>query len=292
MEPRKLLCSCIYCKEVRSAKGIHTHVERTHLGSTKYSSGYNGKYNDPAHRAKLKKAVNAADNIKLGFLKEFTVVCNKCSKEFSVAEREKQFPSKEKYFCSGSCANSHVVNDNTRKKISSTLTGRVYVDPYNAVKLCENCNTEFSFVKHYTKSEKRFCTKSCVMDNLSKSATIRNEIARKNRPALTNYRADCAFKFALNDYPAEFDFSLINEHGWYKPKNHGNNLTGVSRDHMVSVRYGFDNNLPAKHLSHPANCMLLQHGENSSKGKSISLTYEQLLVKIVEWDNKYKIILP
>ena len=37
-------CSCIYCKEIRLARGIHTHVDRSHFGSTKYSSGNNGKY--------------------------------------------------------------------------------------------------------------------------------------------------------------------------------------------------------------------------------------------------------
>ena len=112
-------------------------------------------------------------------------------------------------------------------------------------------------------------------------------MTRKNRPALTNYRADCAFKFNLADYPEEFDFVLIETYGWYKPKNKGNNLTGVSRDHAVSVRYGFDNNLPAEHLSHPANCVIMQHGKNSSKGKNNTMSYEELLKRIETWDIKY-----
>ena len=110
---------------------------------------------------------------------------------------------------------------------------------------------------------------------------------RKNRSALENYRADCAFKFNLSDYPDEFDFTLIESYGWYKPKNRGDNLTGVSRDHAVSVRYGFDNQLPAKHLAHPANCVLMQHGNNVSKGKKIGMSYEDLLKRIEAWDKKY-----
>jgi len=110
---------------------------------------------------------------------------------------------------------------------------------------------------------------------------------RDKRSALTNYRADCAFKFNLADYPAEFDFTLIESHGWYKPKNRGDNLTGVSRDHSVSVRYGFDHNIPAEHLAHPANCVLMQHGKNVSKGKNISMSYAGLLKRIEAWDNKY-----
>ena len=111
--------------------------------------------------------------------------------------------------------------------------------------------------------------------------------ARKHRSALVNYRADCAFKFNLSDFPDEFDFTLIESYGWYKPKNRGNNLSGVSRDHAVSVRYGYDNNLPSEHLAHPANCVLMQHGKNVSKGKNNTMSYEQLLNRIEAWDKKY-----
>jgi hypothetical protein len=122
--------------------------------------------------------------------------------------------------------------------------------------------------------------------NLAKNPRDYSE-ARNNRSALENYRADCAFKFNLSDYPDEFDFTLIESHGWYKPKNRGDNLTGVSRDHAVSVRYGFDNQLPAHHLAHPANCVLMKHGENVSKGKKITMSYDDLLKRIKSWDEKY-----
>lgn len=41
-----------------------------------------------------------------GLLKEFSVNCVNCEKNFFVKEREKLFPQKKKYFCSRSCANS------------------------------------------------------------------------------------------------------------------------------------------------------------------------------------------
>jgi hypothetical protein len=110
---------------------------------------------------------------------------------------------------------------------------------------------------------------------------------RKNRSALKNYRADCTFKFNLSDYPDEFNFELIESYGWYKPKNRGDNINGVSRDHAVSVKYGFDNNLPAEHLAHPANCVLMRHGDNVSKYSKISMSYEELLKRIEAWDQKY-----
>lgn len=110
---------------------------------------------------------------------------------------------------------------------------------------------------------------------------------RSRRSDLVNYRADCAFKFNLKDYPEEFDFTLIEKYGWYRPKNRGDNLNGISRDHAVSIKYGFDNALPSEHLSHPANCVLMQHGKNVSKYSSNSISYQDLLVRIKIWDNKY-----
>lgn len=113
---------------------------------------------------------------------------------------------------------------------------------------------------------------------------------RSQRSALTNYRANCAFKFNLINYSDEFEFTLVERYGWYKAKNRGDNQTGVSRDHAVSVRYGFDNNLPAEHLSHPANCVLMQHGKNVSKGKKNTMSYEELLNRIEAWDKKYGLL--
>jgi hypothetical protein len=111
--------------------------------------------------------------------------------------------------------------------------------------------------------------------------------ARSKRSALTNYRADCRFKFDLKQYPNEFDFDLIREHGWYSPANKMNNLYGVSRDHMVSVRYGFDNGIDAKLISHPANCRLMLHSQNVAKYSECSITIEDLKERILTWDQKY-----
>ncbi len=55
---------------------------------------------------KLKIAQSLSIERKLGLVQEFQVSCKTCCKTFLVKEREKKFPSKEKYFCSRSCANS------------------------------------------------------------------------------------------------------------------------------------------------------------------------------------------
>lgn len=110
---------------------------------------------------------------------------------------------------------------------------------------------------------------------------------RENRSALANYRGDCSFRFNLADYPEEFDFDLIVKHGWYRAKNHGDNPNGVSRDHMVSVRYGFDHGVDPKIISHPANCRLMQHRANVSKLMKCSITLQELNQRISDWNLKY-----
>lgn len=54
----------------------------------------------------LKRAQARSLDHRLGVIQSFEVSCYVCSSTLIVKEREKQFPSKEKYFCSRSCANS------------------------------------------------------------------------------------------------------------------------------------------------------------------------------------------
>jgi hypothetical protein len=278
------ICSCIICRKEFSHKGIFTHVERTHNKSQKYSSGNNGKYKSEEYLNNLKLGQKFRFNNKLGELKNFNVICFKCKTPFIVEERESKFPSREKYYCSRSCANSREVSEEQKIKTSETLTGKTYIKPIEIISVCENCEQEFSYIrkhKHNTIIKpKRFCSISC-------SARFRNKLKRKNRSEFLNYSADCSFKFNVFDYPEEFDLFLIEEYGWYKAKNRGDNLNGISRDHMISVRYGFDNNIPTEHISHPANCKLMQHSNNSSKNIKCSISYEELLEKIEKWNKKY-----
>ena len=123
----------------------------------------------------------------------------------------------------------------------------------------------------------KFCSRSCAAKGK----------CNPDRESLNYYRFQCQFKFNLKDYPEEFDFSLIEKYGWYLAKNRGDNLNGVSRDHIVSVRFGFDNKIDPSIISHPANCQLLRHNDNVSKHKKSSMTIDELLAKIQKWDDRY-----
>jgi hypothetical protein len=212
-------------------------------------------------------------NRNFGKVKEFNVVCCKCQKIFSVHEREKLHPKREVYFCSKSCANKHSVSQETKSKISKSLTGRTIVNRID--KICPACSKEFKTIKS---ANRQYCSATCY----------RTSRLKIDKDSLKYYRSLCQFKFNLADYPDEFDFSLVESHGWYAAKNRGDNLGGVSRDHIVSAKHGFENGVDPAIIAHPANCRLLPHSANVSKGTDCGISLEDLLIRIQNWNLKYK----
>lgn len=206
----------------------------------------------------------------------YTVNCKVCHKEYVVICTEKEFINKKfRHTCSSNCAHQLTVKntdiDNKNHNISKHYKNLIKED-YK--KVCPYCNKEFTT----RKKNKIYCCQSCASKFRYKDSDIRRK-----------YRNACSFLFSLNDFPQEFDFSLIEKYGWYKAKNHGNNLNGISRDHKVSVNFGFANLIDPYIISHPANCNLLCHSDNVSKHKNCSITMEELLDNIKSWHEKYGI---
>lgn len=101
------------------------------------------------------------------------------------------------------------------------------------------------------------------------------------------YRMACQFDFNVYDFPFEFELNLIEEYGWYSPAHFKNNLLGVSRDHMISISFGYKNNISPLILKHPANCKLLLQKDNASKRERCSINYNDLVKRIEQWDIRY-----
>lgn len=202
---------------------------------------------------------------KQGKFQKFEVCCKKCGKSFSVRERSKLFPQRNEYFCSRSCANSRIVSDEMKEAIRKKLIK----EPVS--KFCNICSNNYY-------GRRKFCSDACI------SASKQIQLS-----GLKLYRLRCSFRFSLNDFPEEFDFSLVEKHGWYKAANRGNNLRGISRDHIVSVKYGFLNNIDPHIIAHPANCQLMQHHKNIGKHTKCNLTIDELLKKIEVWDTRYSV---
>jgi hypothetical protein len=108
------------------------------------------------------------------------------------------------------------------------------------------------------------------------------------KTGIERYRQLCEFKFGIKNFPEYFNFKLIENYGWYKAKNNGNNLNGVSRDHMYSINDGFLNGIHPIIISHPANCELMPQQMNSKKNAKSSISLEKLLEKIKIFENVYK----
>jgi len=97
------------------------------------------------------------------------------------------------------------------------------------------------------------------------------------------YRPLCEFDFNPCDYPDKFDLNLIKMYGKYSPTNKGNNLKGISRDHLYCVKDGFKNKIDPSVIKHPANCRLITHTENQKKYNHSIITLDELKQKILLW---------
>jgi hypothetical protein len=134
---------------------------------------------------------------------------------------------------------------------------------------CVGCNGLFCASR-----ARKYCTKQC------QAAYVYSLKTQKKQ-----YRYDCRFQFNLKDFPTKFDFGLIETYGWYSATNKGNNIGGVSRDHMISLDYGWKNNVPPEIISHPANCQLMRQTVNLSKRTTCSIQLDELHDRIKKWNN-------
>lgn len=124
----------------------------------------------------------------------------------------------------------------------------------------------------------------------NKDGSIRKRSPYIDKSDIENYYDACRFRFNVYNFPDEFDLSLIDDRGWYSTPGSRKgikNLEGISRDHIISKRYGYENGIDPSMISHPANCRLIGHRENKKKGTVPLITKEELIIRIRNWDQKY-----
>ena len=189
-------------------------------------------------------------------------------------------------FCGVKCArgfSTKAKREEINKKVSASQTGRKLSEAHKkniesgnnfnrvekVTKTCVGCSTEI--ICRIT-SKKKFCTVKCWA----------NYTEQYKEPFLL-YRKKSNFDFNITDYADKFDLSLVAQYGWYSPSNKGNNLNGVSKDHMLSVKDGFMLGVDPGIIKHPANCQLMLHRQNQSKREKSSITLEQLMERIDNW---------
>ncbi len=112
-----------------------------------------------------------------------------------------------------------------------------------------------------------------------------NNFMQQSGKAITDellvYRKACAFTFDVYKLPKIQGYELLKTHK-FQQLNNGNS---IHRDHMVSVAYGFANNIDPKVISHPANCHIMLADDNVKKNSACSITLEQLEERISIWDS-------
>lgn len=170
------LCSCIICKEVKSAKGIYTHC----------------LMHDPVYYTKHREKALSASKIAVTAVKE-----RKDSKISSEIEAYSLNPSicthcnsilpfrkRKNKFCNNSCAasyNNKSMTNETKEKISNKLSGRSYPErkPYSKISFCVVCS------QCIPNKNIKTCSPECRSIIWSTQATER---IKQNRRS--NYRRD------------------------------------------------------------------------------------------------------
>lgn len=189
-----------------------------------------------------------------------------------------------KTFCTSSCAakfnNKHrevnwatvewrerqarlSVNTKRKKKFSLKIkiSSHDILGDFTKVK---RCHCDYCSVVYYTKDRTKFCP-NC--SHLYSKGSI--------------YR----FRFNVFDYPDLFDLELIKKIGWHSFGGRFNyNPEGITRDHKVSVSYAVKNDCDPYYITHPMNCELMSFEQNNKKKGNCSITYEQLISLVEEFD--------
>lgn len=256
---------CPHCR--KEIQGNH-HTYANHVRWCKD----NPKYEE------IKKSTIEKISIKCNKKHIFNLKCVICGSEYSIYTTDYKYSiGKYKKTCCDKCAKKLTVlntnNDEKCNKIKNTYKIKYNKNQKKYKKVCEYCKCEFET----NKKEQKLCSISCAR---------RNQIGDKTNLKKI-YRQQCNFKFGLKDFPNLFDFNLLKTCGIYKASNRGNNPNGVSRDHMISVNYGFKHNIDPYIISHPMNCCLMTQPDNFKKLDDCSISLTELIKRINNFDKIY-----
>lgn len=177
------------------------------------------------------------------------------------------YSSRRNKFCNHSCSASHQ-NNNSSFKRRGPVPKIKY--PFSKVepRICEYTGKTWWYNGRYRK------------------------LSPYRKSLKDQYYDKCAFKFNIYHYPNIFDLSLIEQHGWYscpgRKRGSGvKNTKGVSRDHKVSRKEAFENSYDPYYISHVMNCDLILHSKNKSKEHRSSMSYEELIIKVNEYEKSH-----
>lgn len=100
------------------------------------------------------------------------------------------------------------------------------------------------------------------------------------------YFVECDWIHKMFDI-IENGIEMIEEHGIFNNKS---NTKGIVRDHIVGRKYGYKYGIFPEIMRHPANCRIIKHNENVSKGQrgkgrpDADISIEELFDRIINFD--------
>lgn len=256
-------CSCVVCRKECSTLGIASHFRNSHITQPLCScvvckKEYNAEtMNNHFMNAHSNRVVKTETKKRDDYYKS-PVKCKHCNTIISYEQRRRTF-------CNSSCAakynNASV--DRTKFKPGPTKKPKISNPVYPFSKLFR-CTCKHCGLKWRSRSQLKYCNEHQSLYSY-------------------NGRAKYWFTFNVFDYPSLFDLSLITTVGFHNSKTNPN---GITRDHRVSVNHAIRNNYDPYYIKHPLNCELMTFNENNSKKTNSSITYEELVRIVDEYDNK------
>lgn len=226
------MCTCKYCgKEYSSNTALAGHISHCKLNSTKKrtSESYKvfSKKGLDTYLSNLEKT-KLEDSYRFE-IKEFILTCPKCKNNFSIFTTQRNFDKgNHKVYCSRSCANSHILTDEIKKKISYSIQ---FSEKFKEA----NKQLSESFLKK--RQEKQHICKYC-----GKIFTL-NDI--RDIDGIKYCSCECKHKYLSEHYGGYRKGSGRGKNGWYK---------GIYCDstwELAFVIYHLDHNLHIERCNTP-----------------------------------------
>jgi hypothetical protein len=300
------LCSCVICKDVRSAKGIHSHYLASHT-----KDGFNRVKRSLGSQKSILNRKNQLEKSQTQRINDYSRSPKKCENCCEVLIYSKR----KNRFCSHKCAakisnkkrieNGYNVTQTTKSKISQTLKSKsnkktktfkcrkcksLHLNRKDA-KLCCADKHRRSRIKRINVNPSgpfsKICYCSCKNCKGLFIARTQLQFCNPCRKFHSNKRSQYRFCFNVYDYPDLFDIELLKRVGFYAPggKTGRWNLDGLSRDHKVSISDAIKYNYDPYYISHPCNCELMPHRLNGVKKSKSSIKYEDLISMVNQYDS-------
>ena len=241
-------------------------------------------------------------------------ICKWCQTEFETFDKRRKF-------CCQYCSGKFSGESQKRKNKKCITCNKEFYPNYSTQKFCSHsCSATYTNTGRIVSKETIKKLRILCSDNnlYSKTALIklRNAISsNRNHPDIwgvysivyfrtcirckstftaTNKAFLCDihkyprprdkynFQFNIFNYPDLFELELIKKYGFY---NSVSNPNGITRDHRVSAMESLQNDYDVYYITHPINCKLMFWDENIKKNSNSSITYEQLVKEVDEYNN-------